>query len=487
MSSVVKHLVLALLYGFVVTLLTLVSVYLYLLESRVDLKVWHTAELQKEFFHDISPQIITFQHYLEQEQQLFDELHDKVYQQIEEPDQTELNRFHQGSRMDPASFPVNWNRTFVLEPDKPIGGVLLLHGLSDAPYSLRAVGEWLHARGYLVIGLRLPGHGTTPSGLLDIRWQDWSAAVKLAVQYLDHSLQAAQPLYLFGYSNGAALAVEYTLNSLDNTQLRAPDRLVLFSPAIGVSGVASLAKWQSRIGNLLDLDKVQWESIQAEFDPYKYNSFTVNAGDQIYRLTQNIASRLGPGTQFPPVLAFMSVVDATVPPHTLVDALFAKLARGDHELVLYDYNRHQESEALLKPNIISQIKRSLQVHHDNFDLTVLSNSDSPGNTLVSRHIPAGRDDITTQELDILWPSGVFSLSHVAIPFPPDDPLYGSGVHPGEHSWITLGNHQIRGERGLLRFPDNYFLRLRHNPFYQYQQQRIAEFLGTSMPVSDSNP
>ena len=54
--------------------------------------------------------------------------------------------------------------------------VVLLHGLTDAPYSLRHVGRFYRAHGYVAIGLRLPGHGTVPAALTDVTWEDWMAA-----------------------------------------------------------------------------------------------------------------------------------------------------------------------------------------------------------------------------------------------------------------------------------------------------------------------
>ena len=51
-------------------------------------------------------------------------------------------------------------RSHLLLPDGPVrGGVVMLHGLTDAPYSLRSIGQALVARGYYVVGLRLPGQG----------------------------------------------------------------------------------------------------------------------------------------------------------------------------------------------------------------------------------------------------------------------------------------------------------------------------------------
>ena len=79
-----------------------------------------------------------------------------------------------------------------------------------------------------------------------------------------------------------------------------------------------------------------------------------------------------------------------------------------------------------------------------------------------------------------WPAGLYSLSHVALLFPYDDPLYGgseSAAGPG----IRLGNLALRGERGLLQVSDADMLRLRWNPFYPYLEQRILAFLNLPEP------
>jgi hypothetical protein len=51
--------------------------------------------------------------------------------------------------------------------------------------------------------------------------------------------------------------------------------------------------------------------------------------------------------EFPNVLAFMSVVDATVPPSILIRVLFDRLADQGHQLVLFDVDRRAETQALL--------------------------------------------------------------------------------------------------------------------------------------------
>ena len=83
--------------------------------------------------------------------------------------------------------------------------------------------------------------------------------------------------------------------------------------------------------------------------------------------------------------------------------------------------------------------------------------------------------MSTEPLQIEWPRGVFSLSHVALPFPPDDPLYGQQP-PANRDQLFLGQIPMQGERGLLRISSDWLLRLRHNPFYDYLERRTLDWV-----------
>jgi hypothetical protein len=64
---------------------------------------------------------------------------------------------------------------------------------------------------------------------------------------------------------------------------------------------------------------------------------------------------------------------------------------------------------------------------------------------------------------------------VALPFPLDDPLYGQRP-PDNEDVLFLGQMAIQGERGLLILPSDWLLRLRHNPFYAYLEERVLAWL-----------
>ncbi|MBW2245658.1 MAG: alpha/beta fold hydrolase [Deltaproteobacteria bacterium] len=473
----IKRILKALFYGLVGGFIVLMAVFILHLERRPDLKIWHEANLDAEFTADSS--VNTFEEYLALEARLFAQLEKRVCARIEPEDQRRINRFYRGSLSDPGRWTSNWNRTFEFTTDTPRAGVLLLHGMSDSPYSLRSVGERLHAAGAWVVGLRLPGHGTAPSGLVEVRWEDMAAAVRLAVRNLRDKI-GNKPLYILGYSNGGALGVHYALESLEDPTLPKVKALVLISPAIGVTPLAALAVWQARIGHLLGLDKLAWNDILPEYDPFKYQSFAVNAGHQVHRLTSHIRSKIeklsaaGEAQHFPPVLAFQSVADATVSTQAVVDGLFARLPVGGHELVLFDINRNREVKQVLMHDPGAGITALFRDPDLSFTISLVTNeSEKVSQVVVCQKGPDKRISTKTP-LDLKWPTGVYSLSHVALPFPFDDPLYGGSAavnSPG----IKLGNVALRGERGVLQIPAADMLRLRWNPFYSYMEQRLIEF------------
>ena len=112
-------------------------------------------------------------------------------------------------------------------------------------------------KGYYVLNLRLPGHGTTPGELSRVNWRDWEAAVRIGAADVSNQLTPDMPFYIMGYSNGGSLALNYTINSLNDTSLRIPDQLFLISPMLGVSGLCEIrGKFISGWGKLGVLPQV---------------------------------------------------------------------------------------------------------------------------------------------------------------------------------------------------------------------------------------
>jgi len=188
-----------------------------------------------------------------------------------------------------------------------------------------------------------------------------------------------QPFVVVGYSNGGVLAVNYALDALNDNSLPLPDRLVLMSPAIGVAPYAIFAAWHRTLSWLTYFEKFQWQAVLPEYDPYKYNSFPKSAGHETYALTQQVQEKLSrfgtPQTErrYPPVLAFVSLVDATVTTADTVKYLFQRLNRPEDELILYDINRSSRIHQFLKSEQQALLKRVWDDTNRRFGLTLVTN------------------------------------------------------------------------------------------------------------------
>jgi alpha-beta hydrolase superfamily lysophospholipase len=449
---------------------------------------WHTEVLSTEFTAARAADVPTFEDYLRLEERIFAELMERIVAPTPTGPAQTLVRYSRGSAADPEKQETNWNRSFELPAESPIGGVLLLHGMSDSPYSLRTIGQRLSRSGYWVIGLRLPGHGTAPSGLLDVLWEDMAAAVRLAAAHLTAKV-GSQPIHLIGYSTGASLALDFTLDALEDkvapVPAPVPASLVLISPAIGLHPTAALAVWMRRLSQIPGLRRLAWLTIELEFDPFTYNSFTTNAGEQVYRLTQVVArrvearARIHPELVLPPTLVIVSNADATVSNDAVVDRLLGRLEPHHHELVLFDINRCEAKSILFVTDPGSLATRVLGDDGLPFSLTLVTNESPESQEVVAHHQAPFSDAFSrTEPLGKAWPAGVISLSHVALTFPPEDLLYGRRP-PDDEGILFLGQMAIRGERGLLRLPLDWLVRMRHNPFYDYMEGRVLAWIESS--------
>jgi alpha-beta hydrolase superfamily lysophospholipase len=334
-------------------LLAVLLVFVQGCSSRPSLKLWHTEVLSEEFTAGMveAGQVRNFDDYLALEERLYKELDELIYAKTERGPAHMLERYSYGSAADPERRPVKWNHSFELPRQPAIGGVLLLHGMSDSPYTMRALGETLNQHGYHVVAVRLPGHGTVPSGLRHVSWQDMAAAARLGMEHLA-SEQGSKPLHIIGYSAGAALAMNYTLDALAAVDGPLPASLVLVSPSIRIHPAGAFAGFKNSLALLPGLDGLAYLLVMDEFDPYKYNSFATNAGAQVHRITTEVGRRMqalvrDPAAleRFPPILVLKSTVDATVTTDAVVTHLLMGLPAGRNELVLFDINRNAAIKA----------------------------------------------------------------------------------------------------------------------------------------------
>jgi alpha-beta hydrolase superfamily lysophospholipase len=464
-----------------VSALTLLGVRAYDSQRGPPLEPWHTYVP-----HELSvPELdhSNWADYLKAEARIFDRLRTEVIQKVPPNERTPVNRYFEGSPIYPGHFAQDWNRSYTLEPNgNPLGAAVFLHGLTDSPYSLRHIARRYRDAGYVAIAIRLPGHGTVPAALTDIEWQDWLAATRLAVREARSRIGPKLPLHLIGFSNGGALAMKYGLDALDDNRLARPDRLILISPMIGISRFARFAGLAGIPAILPAFAKAAWLSVLPEFNPFKYNSFPVNGARQSYLLTQALQQEILANANnhridaLAPVLTFQSVMDFTVSTSAIVSDLYAHLPANGSELVLFDVNHNTKFGPLLRTTSNIVLNRLLPNPPRRFTTTIVGNAAPDRSEVVERVMDAGATAGWYRPLGLSYPTNVFSLSHVALPFPMNDGLYGLEPDPADNFGIQLGSVAARGERGGLIVSIDALARMTSNPFYPYVLGRISALI-----------
>lgn len=463
------------------TLATVVLVRAFDARRLGPLAPWHTTAPPSELrAWEIGPRF-TLPRYLEREEAVFREVREKVEERIPLEEREAGSRYTRGGPLSPATLPRDWNRTFELEPEEVRGGVLLLHGLTDSPYSMRRLAEIYRDLGYYALALRLPGHGTVPAGLDDVSWRDWAAAVRMGARHVALRTGGAAPFHVVGFSNGGALALDYALDVARGEPLPRPDRLVLVSPMVGVTPAAAVARVLGVLSVLPYFETSGWLDVMPEFIPFKYSSFPVNGAVQSVAVTRAVqkkvrrAAKDGTIAALPPVLGFVSLVDATVRTEATVRAFYDRLGENGSELVVFDLNRSSDLRPFLRRRDERLLGALLPRRVRPYRLTIVTNAAPDTLDVVERSVPAGARGGVERPLGLAWPRQIYSLSHVALPFPPDDPLYG-GAPASEAGWLVrLGTLQPRGERAVLSVPADQLTRLTWNPFFPYLEERLRDF------------
>jgi len=463
----------------VASLVTLLAVRAYDSQRGAPLAVWHTYAPVEPTASQLAK--MSWDDYLAAEQKIFDSVRVNVTEKLEPEDQVPANRYFADSPVYPGKFATDWNRSYLLEPEgKPVGAVVFLHGLTDSPYSLRHIARLYRSHGFVSVAIRLPGHGTVPAGLTNVEWEDWVAATHLAVREARRRLGPELPLHIIGFSNGGALAMKYALDALGDPKLTRPDRVVLISPMIGITEMARFAGVFGWPAIFPPFAKAAWLSVVPEFNPFKYNSFPINGARQSSLLTRSLQPRIaryaseGKLAELPPILTFQSVVDFTVSTRAIITALYQQLPNNGSELVLFDLNRNAKFGPLMRASANTMLTRILPDPPRAFRTTIVTNISPDTSEVMERVTEAGATTEQTRELGLSYPLGVFSLSHVALPFPVSDSLYGMFPDPLEEYGVSLGAVAPRGERGTLIVSLDSLIRMSSTPFFPYMLERIEE-------------
>jgi carboxylesterase len=199
-------------------------------------------------------------------------------------------------------------------------GVLLCHGFTGSPQSLRPWAEYLAGAGLTVSLPRLPGHGTTWQEMARTRWEDWYAEVDRAFDELRSSVDE---IFVMGLSMGGCLALRLAEVRGDavrglvlvNPSITADTKLFLLAPALKLV-VPSL----KAIGSDIKKDGVT----ELAYDRTPVKAAATLPG--LWKVTDRNLSQVTA-----PVLCYRSAVDHVVGPRSL-EILRRELPAGQLEV-----------------------------------------------------------------------------------------------------------------------------------------------------------
>jgi carboxylesterase len=185
-------------------------------------------------------------------------------------------------------------------------GVLLCHGFTGSPQTLRPWAEYLAQRGFAVSLPRLPGHGTTWQDMAGTGWRDWFGEVDRAYRAL---AARCEQTFVFGLSMGGCLALR--LAELHGSSVRG---LVLVNPSLAPD---------TRLFMLAPVLKHVVKSLPGIASDIKkpgeremgYDRVPVRSAATLPELWKLTTRQLGQVTQ--PVLVYRSKVDHVVGPASM--------------------------------------------------------------------------------------------------------------------------------------------------------------------------
>ena len=347
----------------------------------------------------------------------------------------------QGSRPEEPNI-VDLIAPFELRQPDNQKAVLLVHGLTDSPFTYHDLAQVYFQQGYTVRTLLLPGHGTAPDALKDVNAQQWQQATDYAV---NRTLEDFEQVVLGGYSTGAALLINYLTTRPMNEKIKA---LMLFSPA---SEPHNKNGWAAKWIDLIPF--VNWIDEDADIDFAKYESFPWSAAaaadDAMRTITVNSLEQ----RKFPaiPVFTALSDIDTTI-----------------------------DSKATL--SLLSTLHKISPRNTGNPNTLVLYGDKN----IIPDHFPNSYT-IYNPQCRACDCKGIQGISHIAVVNSPNNPHYGinanyrnCGSYLDDESTYRLCKTTAQitlGERtadNVARFQP--FQRLTFNPYFTELSNQIAQFL-----------
>jgi carboxylesterase len=206
--------------------------------------------------------------------------------------------------------------------------VLVLHGFTGNPTSLRALAERLAAEGMAVELPRLPGHGTHWKDLARTSWQDWAAEAGAA---LDRLRARTRAVAVAGLSAGGTLALFLAQTRSDDLAA-----VAVINPSLTFRH--PLKKVIGTVGRVIPTMRGVGNDIaRPGADELPYDRVPLTAAQQLFALQDRVRDDLA--AVHTPILVLTSREDHTVPPSDST-VLLEGISSPDREQVWLERSFH---------------------------------------------------------------------------------------------------------------------------------------------------
>lgn len=296
--------------------------------------------------------------------------------------------------------------------------VLFIHGLFDSPFATRDISQSLVESDISVRSILLPGHGTVPGDLLNVKHKQWQQAVR---QHVTDLKKNHQQVWLVGYSLGGALAINQLLKHHDCAGL------ILIAPAIDLA-----QHWWHYAARLGLIPGINWASINPQNSSVKYESIPFNAIRQISQLIKLNQRQLKSTTIDKPILLISTTTDEIID-HDACMQFIEQQPHPSNQAIVYSANHLPE-----QPN--TELRSSCFEEYD-----------------------------------------IIDFSHIGLLHKPDNIIYGqTGSDCQVLSRPKMGG--LKSKLGALspkNCKNHLMQRLTYNPDFDYMSQTICQFITTN--------
>lgn len=227
-------------------------------------------------------------------------------------------------------------RPFLFMPEQRNGvAVLLVHGFLASPAEMKDYGRDLADQGYITLGVRLKGHGTSPKDLRETQWEDWYKSVQRGFSILQ---KYTDRIVIIGFSTGGALTLRLAADQPDtligicvvSVPVRFRDPKMMFVPL--VHGTNTLVHWISSYEGVKPFFRNS-----PEHPDINYQNIPIRGLYELRRLINELENRM-PDVHCP-VLILQGNQDPTVDPKS-AEIIMNRLGSSDKSLLNIESGKH---------------------------------------------------------------------------------------------------------------------------------------------------